>query len=200
MTGPAKFCRSTSTRHTLLGPTRPERAHFSIQKKPIDLIKPGQGPALSNEHERIHLRTEIDHITGADPGGGGGGRSPLPIEMAPLGIMPPSEVSCRPLSLEWCRPRWRGQKYQQSFSSKVVPKKVNKNRPRHRRPPFDSAPNAALRPFGPCRPRVPGIMPPSDRRPPAYEDPGSAPVILGISGRPQIQLNLLDPRGQFQHN
>ena len=69
-------------------------------------------------------------LAGADPGGGGGGRSPLPIEMVPLGIMPPSEVRYRPSGLECCPLAGEPKKGQRIFSSKVVPKKVNKNRPR----------------------------------------------------------------------
>ena len=121
-------------------------------------------------------------IAGEDPGGGG--RSPLPIEMAPLGIMPPSEIRCRPSGLEWCRPIWRVPKNgQRNFSSKVVPKRSTKIAPvpkKLTKIALDTSGRLSTPPSGPCRPRGPGIMPPSDRRPPAYENPGSAPAQKGI--------------------
>ena len=120
---------------------------------------------------------------------GVGCRIPLPIEMAPLGIMPTSEIRFRPSSLEWCRPRWRAQKRSTEFFIEGGPKKGQQKSPstpvvafRHRQH-FEHFTGDIIP--GPCRPRGPGIMSPSHRRPPAYENPGSAPGMQVVAGTPK---------------
>ena len=80
---------------------------------------------------------------------GGGWRSTLPIEMAPLGIMPPSEIGCRPSSFEWCRPRWRAQKRSTEFFMESGRKK------RSTKIVLDTGGRLSTRPSGLCRPLSP---------------------------------------------